>query len=181
MPFLFWILIALIGAGIYLARHKDQRGSVAVTTVLLMFWLGIAIGIASIFGAAFHIFDGKETAENIGFVPWNETGTYAFQYENAMGDLAVGVVGLLCFWIRDRKFWLAAVIFATILFWGDAIGHVYQMVEHDNHAPDNSGFVLWLDFLNPAILIVLFWLSGRTAGSGPGSKTVGSGGDGTEA
>lgn len=166
MPFLFWILVALIGAGIYLLRHKDQRGSVAVSGVLLMFWLGIAIGIASIFGAAFHIFDGKETAENIGFVPWNETGTYAFQYENAMGDLAVGVVGLLCFWIRDRKFWLAAVIFAVILFWGDAIGHIYQLVENDNHAPDNSGFVLWLDILNPAILIVLFVLSGRTARAG---------------
>ena len=174
MPFLFWILVALIGAGIYLLRHKDQRGRVAVAGVLLMFWLGIAIGIASIFGAAFHVFDGKETAENIGFVPWNETGTYAFQYENAMGDLAVGVVGLLCFWIRDRRFWLAAVLFATILFWGDAIGHIYQLVEHDNHAPDNSGFVLWLDMLNPAILIVLFWLS-RGAGGLPG-KAAGSGG-----
>ncbi len=173
MVFLFWLSITLIGTAIYLWRHPDQRGTAAVSGVLLMFWLGVGIGIASIFAAAFHVFDGRETAEQIGFVPWNETGTYAFQYENAMGDLAVGVVGLLCFWIRDRKFWLAAVIFAVILFWGDAVGHIYQMVEHDNHAPDNSGMVLWLDILSPAALIVLFLLSGRKKGATPGAVGTG--------
>ena len=55
MPFLFWMLVALISAGIYLLRHKDKRGTPAVTAVLLMFWLGIAIGVASVFGAAFHV------------------------------------------------------------------------------------------------------------------------------
>jgi DMSO reductase anchor subunit len=169
MPFIFWIVVALIGAGIYLLRHKDQRGPVAVSTVLLMFWLGIAIGIASIFGSAFHVFDGKETAENIGFVPWNETGTYAFQFENAMADLAVGVTGFLCFWIRDRKFWLAVILVATILFWGDAVGHIYQLKEHDNHAPDNSGIVLWLDLLNPAILIALYLKAFRSSPEGNGN------------
>lgn len=162
MPFVFWIVVALIGAGIYLLRHKDQRGTAAVTGVLLMFWLGIAIGVASIFGSAFHVFDGEETAKGIGFVPWNPTGTYAFQFENAMADLGVGVLGFLCFWIRDRKFWLAAILMATILFWGDAVGHIYQMEKYDNHAPDNSGIVLWLDLLNPAILIALYVLSGRS-------------------
>ncbi len=161
MPFIFWILVALIGAGIHLLRHKDQRGTTAVSGVLLVFWLGIVIGIGSIFGAAFHVFDAKETAEGIGFVPWNATGTGAFQFENAMGDLAIGVAGLLCFWIRDRKFWLAVILIATIQFWGDAYGHIHQMIEYDNHEPDNSGIVLWLDIINPAILIALFWLSGR--------------------
>jgi hypothetical protein len=166
VPFLFWILVTLIGAGIYLARHKDRRGTLAVASVLLMFWLGIAIGIASIFGTAFHVFDARETAEGIGFVPWNPTGTGAFQFENAMGDLAIGVAGLLCFWIRDRKFWLAVVLVATIQFWGDAYGHIYQMVEYDNHEENNSGIVLWLDLLNPAILIALYWLSGRDRTTG---------------
>ncbi|MCB0862017.1 MAG: hypothetical protein KDB66_02260 [Solirubrobacterales bacterium] len=158
MPFLFWILVALIGAGIHLARHKDQRGTAEVSRVLLMYWLALAIGLGSIFGAAFHVFDAKETAEQIGFVPWNATGTGAFQFENAMGDLAIGVAGLLCLWIRDAKFWLAVIIIATIQFWGDAYGHIHQMVKYDNHDPDNTGFVLWLDIINPAILIVLYWL-----------------------
>ncbi|MCB0831266.1 MAG: hypothetical protein KDB64_10095, partial [Solirubrobacterales bacterium] len=83
MPFLFWILVALIGAGIHLARHKDQRGTAEVSRVLLMYWLALAIGLGSIFDAAFHVFDAKETAEQIGFVPWNATGTGAFQFENA--------------------------------------------------------------------------------------------------
>lgn len=161
MAIAFWILVALIGAGIHLWRHGEQRGTVAVSRVLLMYWLGIAIGVASIFGAAFHVFDAKETAEGIGFVPWNPTGTGAFQFENAMGDLAIGVAGLLCFRIRDLKFWLAVVIIATIQFWGDAYGHIHQMVEYDNHEPNNSGAILWIDLLNPAILIVLYWLTSR--------------------
>lgn len=161
MPFVFWTLVTLGGAGIYLLRHKDQRGTAAVAGVLLMFWLGIAIGIGSIFGAAFHVFDAKDTAEQIGFVPWNATGTGAFQFENAMGDLAIGVAAFLCFWIRDRKFWLAVILIATIQFWGDAYGHIHQMIEYDNHAPDNTGLVLWLDIINPAILLVLYLISGR--------------------
>ncbi|MCO5316496.1 MAG: hypothetical protein M9938_10115 [Solirubrobacterales bacterium] len=160
MAFAFWIVVALIGAAIHLWRRKEERGREAVARVLLMYWLGIAIGVASIFGAAFHVFDAKETAEGIGFVPWTPTGTGAFQFENAMGDLAIGVVGLLCFWIRDPKFWLAAVLFATILFWGDAYGHIHQLVKYDNHEPNNSGAVLWLDLLNPLILIILYRLSG---------------------
>lgn len=164
MAIAFWIVVALIGAGIHLWRHREQRGTAAVSRVLLMYWLGIAIGVASVFGAAFHVFDAKETAEGIGFVPWNPTGTGAFQFENAMGDLAIGVAGLLCFWIRDLKFWLAVVIVATIQFWGDAYGHVYQMVKYDNHEPNNSGAILWIDILNPVILIVLYWLTVRRRG-----------------
>lgn len=161
MAIAFWIFVALIGAGIHLWRHREQRGTAAISRVLLLYWLGIAIGFASVFGAAFHVFDAKETAEGIGFVPWNPTGTGAFQFENAMGDLAIGVAGLLCFWIRDLKFWLAVILVATIQFWGDAVGHIYQMVEYDNHEPDNSGVILWLDILNPLILIVLYRLTRR--------------------
>ncbi|MDQ2621896.1 MAG: hypothetical protein M3Y45_02525 [Actinomycetota bacterium] len=166
MAIAFWILVALVGAGIHLWRHKEQRGAGTVARVLLMYWLGIAIGVASIFGAAFHVFDAKETAEGIGFVPWNPTGTGAFQFENAMGDLAIGVAGLLCFWIRDLKFWLAVILIATIQFWGDAYGHIYQMVEYDNHEPENSGAILWIDLLNPAVLILLYWLTRRGNRSG---------------
>lgn len=169
MPFLFWILLALVGAGIHLWRHKSERGSVAVSRVLLMYWLAIAVGMASIFGAAFHVFDAESVAEEIGFVPWNPTGTGAFQFENAMGDLAIGVAGVLCLWIRDVKFWLAVIIIATIQFWGDAYGHIYQMIEHDNHAPDNTRIVLWLDLLNPAILIVLYSLAIRSSPDGNGN------------
>ncbi len=35
------------------------------------------------------------------------------------------------------------------------------MIEYDNHDPDNTGLVLWLDIINPAILIVLYLISGR--------------------
>ena len=86
MPFLFWDFVALIGAGIHLARHKDQRGAAEVSKVLLMYWLALAMGLGSIFGAAFRVFDAKETAEQIGFVPWNPTGTGAFRTRMRWGS-----------------------------------------------------------------------------------------------
>ncbi len=166
MVFVFWIVVALVAAGIHLARHKDQRGVSEIARVLLRYWLGIVIGIGSIFGAMFHIFDAQQTAEGIGFIPWEPQSTGAFQFENAMGDLAIGVAGLLCFWIRDAKFWLAVIVIAFIQFWGDAYGHIYQMVEYDNHEPENSGAILWIDLLNPAVLILLYWLTRRGNRSG---------------
>ena len=174
MAIAFWVLVALIGVAIHLWRHKDERGTAAVSRVLLMYWLGIAIGIGSIFGAAFHVFDAKEIAEQIGFDKgWSPEGAGAFQFENAMGDLAIGAAALLCFWIRDPKFWLAVIIIATIQFWGDAYGHIHQMIEYDNHEPDNTGAILWLDILNPVILIVLYFLAFRHSRDGQGTSPSG--------
>lgn len=154
-------MIALIGAGIHLGRHPAERGRATGSRVVLMYWLGIVTGFGMVFAAMFHIFDAESTAEGIGFVPWFPQSTGAFQFENAMGDLAIGVAGLLCFWIRDPKFWLAVIVIATIQLWGDAYGHIHQTVAYDNDAPDNGGAILLYDILSPVVLIVLYLMSGR--------------------
>ncbi len=125
--------------------------------MLLRWWLGIAIGVASIFGAAFHVFDATDVAREICFT----RGDGGFQFENAMGDLSIGVAAFLCIFIRDARFWLAVIIVATIQFWGDAYGHFYQMIENDNHCTDNTGPVLWMDIAGPLVAIVLYVLMGR--------------------
>lgn len=160
MAVAFWTILALIAAAIHLWRHPELRGTASVSRVLLMYWLGIG-GIGLVFAAAFHVFDAKETARGIGFVPWYPQSTGAFQFENAMGDLALGVAGILCLWIRDLKFWLAVILITTIQLWGDAYGHIHQMIRFDNHATDNTGPVLWADIVNPAIMIVLYLFASR--------------------
>jgi hypothetical protein len=152
--FIFWGVIALLFAGIHLLRHRDQREREEVLEWLLVYWLMIAIGLAGIVGGLYHLFDGAEIAEEIGFT----RGDGGFQTEVAFGDIAIGVAAFLSRFIRDPMYWLAVLIVATISLWGDGYGHIYQSIEYDNHDPDNTGVVLYTDFLYPLIGIVLYVL-----------------------
>ena len=147
MPILIATIVAPIGAWIHLRRHPAERTRAETFTVYLLWWFGLAMGFAGVVGALFHVFDGKEIAEQIGFT----RGDGGFQFENAMGDLAIGVAAFLCLRYRDPKFWLAVLIIATIQYWGDAVGHVYQWRHYDNTDPDNVGVPLVLDVIVPAV------------------------------
>lgn len=158
MIFLFWVVLALLAAGIHLFRTRDQeRSGGEVAGIFLRYWLGIAVGLGSLIGGLFHIFDAEQVAREICFT----RGDGGFQFENAMGDISIGVAGILCMFIRDPRFWLAVIIVFTIQYWGDTYGHIYQMVENDNHCPDNTGPVLWTDFGSPLVAIVLYALMRR--------------------
>jgi hypothetical protein len=152
--FIFWGVIAVAFAGVHLLRHKEPRNRETVLEWLLIYWLMIAIGLAGIVGGLYHVFDGAQIAEEIGFT----RGDGGFQFENAMGDIALGVAAFLSRFIRDPMYWLAVLIVATISLWGDGYGHIHQMIEYDNHDPDNTGVVLYTDFLYPLIGIVLYAL-----------------------
>jgi hypothetical protein len=116
----------------------------------------VGVGIGSVFGSMFHFFDQVDAAKNIGFT----NGDGGFQTEVGFGDLALGVIGILCIWFRDR-FLLAAVLVVSIMYLGDAYGHIHQMVVNDNHARDNTGLVLWSDFIQPLVAIALYVLRER--------------------
>jgi hypothetical protein len=169
MPFLFFAAVALIGAAIH--RHRDkQPGAARSFEIFLVWWMVVAVGIAAIFGAMFHFFDGPDTAREIGF----SNGDGGFQTEVGFADLAVGVLGVLCARFRDG-FLLAAVIAVSICYLGDAYGHIHQAAIHDNHAPDNTGLVLWADFIAPLVAIALYALQRRTgvlASRPPDSTTL---------
>lgn len=154
MIFIFWGVVALAFAGVHLLRHRDQRSREEVVEWLLVYWLMIAIGLAGIVGGLYHLFDGAQIAEEIGFT----RGDGGFQDEVGFGDVAVGVGAFLCRFIRDPMYWLAVLVIATLSLWGDGIGHIHQAIEYDNHDPDNTGVVLYTDFLYPLIGIVLYVL-----------------------
>jgi hypothetical protein len=160
MPFLFFAVIALIGAAIHRHRDSQPRSAARTLEIVLVWWMVVAVGIAAIFGAMFHFFDGPKTAHEIGF----SNGDGGFQTEVGFADLAIGVLGVLCARFRDG-FLLAAVIAVSISYLGDAYCHLHQAAIHDNHAPDNTGLTLWADFIAPLVAIGLYALWQRAGGN----------------
>ncbi|HXQ89785.1 MAG TPA: DUF6790 family protein [Solirubrobacterales bacterium] len=157
MPFLFFAAVALIGAAVHVHRDSQPRSTARTLEIFLVWWMVVAVGVAAIFGSMFHFFDGPDTAREIGYT----NGDGGFQTEVGFADLAIGVLGVLCARFRDG-FLLAAVIAVSICYLGDAYGHLHQAAIHDNHDPDNTGLVLWADFIAPLVAIGLYVASRRT-------------------
>ena len=151
MPFLFFSAIALIGAAIHVHRDKQPRSTTRTIEIFLVWWMVVGFGISCVLGAMLHLFDGPDMAREIGYT----NGDGGFQTEVGFADLAIGVLGLLCAWFRDR-FILAAVVAVSIAYLGDAYGHLHQEAIHDNHDPDNTGLLLWSDFITPLVAIGLY-------------------------
>lgn len=157
MPMLIFIVLAPLGAWIQLRREGRPTDRARSLEVHLLWWLAVTIGVGTTIGVGFHIFDAKATAELIGFT----RGDGGFQFENAMGDLAIGVTGLLCIKYRGN-FWLAVLLVTAIQFYGDAYGHIYQWIENDNTASGNIGAPLWQDFIVPTVGLILYGLYRRS-------------------
>ena len=165
MIFVFWAVLALAGATIHRWRDKQPRSRGRTLEIYLLWWLAVALGLAGIVGGLYHLFDGKEIAEEIGYT----RGDGGFQDEVGFADLAIGTIGFLSIWFRGN-FWLAVLIVAAISLWGDAYGHIHQEVVNDNHDPDNTGAVLYYDIAAPLIGLVLYGLMRRAGGGEPARR-----------
>jgi hypothetical protein len=149
--FFLYAIVALIGAGIHIWRQPAPRRPERVVEIVLLWWLVVAIGLAGIVGGLFHLFDGPQIADEIGFT----RGDGGFQTEVGFGDIALGVAAVLCIWFRDR-YWLAILVVAAISLWGDAYGHIHQAAVNDNHDVDNTGPVLYTDIIFPFVAVALY-------------------------
>lgn len=158
MIFAFWIVLGLAVGTFHALRHREGRSRAETAGIFLRWWLIITVGVGGLVGTAFHVFDGEQVAKEICFT----RGDGGFQFENAMGDLAIAVAALACIWVRHPMWYAAVILILSIQFFGDGYGHIYQMIENDNHCVDNTGIVLWSDFILPIVSIGLFvlWRSG---------------------
>jgi len=142
-------VIAILCATVHLFVSKKKVSFKRIIEILLAYIIPFSIGIASLLGFIFHAFFGPETAARIGWPPNNP-----FQFEVAIGNLAMSVAGFLAIWQR-RGFWMATTIFSGVFSLGAAYGHIVQMLG-GNHAPYNSGVFLYLgDIVIPIIYLVL--------------------------
>ncbi|MCH9640329.1 MAG: hypothetical protein K0U71_01315 [Actinomycetia bacterium] len=156
MPTILAVAVALIGGFVQSRRHKDRPAA----DIHLVWWMVAVVGVASVIGAGFHIFDGPHIAEMIGYT----RGNGGFQWENAMGDLAIGVVGIMSYWFRGH-FWLCVLVVLTIQYVGDAAGHIYFWIAQGNTQPYNIGIPLWSDILLPIVMWALYAWSRRSGGA----------------
>jgi hypothetical protein len=144
---LVMLVVAFVLAGIVGWKRRGQPGHSFANT--LLGWLLFAsIGFQGLYTFVIHVFFPALSAADIG---WAES---PFQYEVGIADLTVGVLGVLAFW-GNFSFRLAASIAAIVWYWGDAIGHIRQMIVASNFAPGNAGPWFWTDVLVPPLLIVL--------------------------
>jgi hypothetical protein len=123
----------------------------AVEAFLLAF-LVIVVGLQGLWAFLGHYFRSDEIAAFIGW-PANNP----FQKEVAFGNLAFGVLGVLCLWFRGG-FWIATAIGISVFMLGAAIVHVKDIRETQNRSPGNAGAILWTDVLTSLVLLVLLGL-----------------------
>jgi hypothetical protein len=158
---LSFIILALLGASIHLAFSRQRRSSrLAIVETYLLYLLVIYVGVMGLLTGYAHVFRPVQTSASIG---WS---TSPYEYEVGMADLTIGVLGVLCAWFRGN-FWLATAVANFCWLEGDAVGHVRQVVENNNHAENNSGLFLYLEIAMPIVILGLtLWQRRRSSAAG---------------
>ncbi len=146
---LVFVLLSVIAASVHLVFSSRSRSSkVAVAGTYLLYLLFLYVGLMGALTAYAHVFRPMQTSASIGWMP------SPYEYEVGMADLTVGVLGILCLWLRG-DFWLATAIANAVWLLGDAIGHIRQMTLNNNHAPNNSGIFLIAEIITPLVILCL--------------------------
>jgi hypothetical protein len=144
-----FVVLAVVAASIHLAVSTSSRSSgAAIAGTYLLYLLFIYVGVMGVFTAYAHVFRPIQTSASIGWA------TSPYEYEVGMADLTVGVLGVLCLWIRGN-FWLATAIANAVWLLGDAVGHIREMTLNNNHAANNSGLFLFAEILTPFVILLL--------------------------
>jgi Family of unknown function (DUF6790) len=146
---LFFLVLSLVVGAVHLYLDKQPRTKGRVAEIFLLWLLVILVGIGNVFNFIGHTVFADATAASIGWPAGNP-----FQSEVAVANLSVGVLGILCYWMRGN-FWVATVIGLSVWYLGDAVVHIRSMVVEANYAPNNAGITFYLDILIPVILIAV--------------------------
>ena len=141
----------LVGAGLHIAldKHQDARTPRRIVELFLLYFFVIGVGFQGVYAFVGHTLFANETAKQIGWPAGNP-----FQFEVAIADLTIGVLGILCIWIREN-FWYATGIANAVWVFGVSYGHVYQAVVNGNYSPDNLGLLFFSTLLLAIILLGL--------------------------
>jgi hypothetical protein len=156
-PNIIAIILIVIASILHLGARRKELNRERVLRIILLWVLVIGVGFSGLFGFAGHVFMADTVAETIGWL----TGS-PFQFEVGMANLALGVIGILCYRFRDN-FWLCTIVANGVFLFGDGIGHIRQMMVSGDFAPFNTGATLYWDLGFP-VFTILLWLMLRKAG-----------------
>ena len=145
----FLFVVSLVVAAVHLFRDKGPRTAARAAEIFLLWLLVIEVGVGGIFGFISHTVFADLAANSIGW-PNNP-----FQTEVAIANLAIGILGILCYWMRSQ-FWTATVIATFVWLVGDGFFHIQQIIVAHNYSPNNAGAgILFSDIGVPLILVAL--------------------------
>ncbi len=146
-----------------IARTTNRTRAMALE-IVLMYSVGI-IGFSGMSNFVIHAFFGETIAHSIGWPAGN-----LFQLEVAGANLAIGLVGFLGFWRRD--FWLPFLVAKAVFSWTAGAAHLIDLIGHGNAAVGNAGPILYLDFLVPVVLLVIYAVYARALAEPPGAVRI---------
>jgi hypothetical protein len=154
---LMFAVVAVLAASVHLMLSSRRRSSArSAAATYLIYFLVFYVGVMGVFTAYAHVFRPLQTSASIGWA------SSPYEYEVGMADLTVGVLGILCIWIRGN-FWLATAIANAVWLLGDAIGHLREVTLHNNHAANNSGIFLYAEIITPLVILFLAFYERRTS------------------
>ena len=140
LPFIGVILFAVSSIPMLWDTPGDwQMQLLENGVVYLIGWAGIGGGIS-------HIFFGRKTSASIGWAP------SPFETEVGFANLGMGVAGVMAAG-ETPDFWLALIVVNAIFRIGCGIGHIRQIIQDRNFAPNNTSILL-IDFGVPAFLVL---------------------------
>jgi hypothetical protein len=138
------VMMVLTLACITLQWSRDHK--IATVEIFYRWTTLLALGVTELYAFIMHTFFPSVAAAAIG---WQAS---PFQYEVGMANLGFGLIAVLSF-SASYSFRVASVIASTCWLWGDAMGHIYQMLTQHNFNPGNAGSWFWFDVIIPLILI----------------------------
>ena len=150
---IIFLILAVLGASAHLFLSRKPKTADRIISILLLYLLAISVGVGGLFGFMGHAFRADQVAQSIGWDPGSP-----FQFEIAVSNLAFGILGILCIWIRGN-FWIATGIGSSIFALGAAYGHIRDIMVNQNLALYNAGPILWVgDILIPLLILSLLIL-----------------------
>jgi hypothetical protein len=150
MHYIILPFLGLLAAGLHIFFKRQARDPKIILEMVLAYGLAFNFGISGIYAFMGHAFVPDRVAEYIGWPPGSP-----FQFEVAIANLAFGILGILCLWVRGT-FWLASIIAFSVFGFGAAYGHIRDVVMHQNIAPGNAGAPLYSDIIRPLVFIFLY-------------------------
>jgi hypothetical protein len=155
MIFVTLAVLALLAGFVHVAIQKQPRTKQRVAEVLLLYLFVFPIGLGGMIGFLGHTFRAASTAASIGWTAHNP-----FQHEVAVANLAFGILGIRCAWVRGG-FWVATAIGWSVFILGAACVHLHQIYTGQLFAPGNAGAILYFDLIVPVLVLVLIGVRER--------------------
>jgi len=155
VPIIAWVAV-LVGTGFDLGRGPRPITLGRIADRFARWVSLVPLGLMGLWGFLGHVFFPERAAAAIGWAP------SPFQTEVGMANLAIGLAGVVGFWVGPAAFRAALGLMALGFLGGAGVVHLVEIARTGNEAAGNAGPILYTDFLTPiAILAALAvqWLT----------------------